>query len=150
MSSMVSRSPSLRNQSNDAFWMSIRCGSSRTCFTREKEVRARGAATLVVKRYSLPQNGETDEKSRTGENGGTSARLARVAKTHAATQGTLPAGSAFGPNRSARSPKWEGRGVLRDTSHKARLRGADERGRPPGGGLPFPAVRSATSARPSR
>src|ERR1041384_663878 len=58
MSSIVSRRPSFRNQSNDAFWMSIRFGSSRTCLTREKDVRARGAATLAVKRYSLPYNGE--------------------------------------------------------------------------------------------
>src|SRR5215471_3356656 len=62
MSSIVSRRPSLRNQWNEAFWMSIRFGRSRTCFTREKDVRARGAATLAVKRYSLPQNGERIRK----------------------------------------------------------------------------------------
>src|ERR671933_2151427 len=57
MSSIVSRSPSARNQSKDAFWMSIRLGSSRTCFRREKLFRATGAATLVVKRNSLPYDG---------------------------------------------------------------------------------------------
>src|SRR5918992_4867792 len=56
MSRMVSFRPSDLNQSNETFWMSIRLGRSRTCFKREKLFRARGAATLVVKRYSLPQN----------------------------------------------------------------------------------------------
>src|SRR6058998_3775357 len=63
MSSIVSRRPSLRNQSNDAFWMSIRFGSSRTSLMREKDVRARGAATLAVKRYSLPYYSEESEIS---------------------------------------------------------------------------------------
>src|SRR5205085_12014090 len=63
MSSMVSRRPSFRNQLNDAFWMSIRFGSSRTSLMREKDVRARGAATLAVKRYSLPYYSEESEIS---------------------------------------------------------------------------------------
>src|ERR1044072_7024856 len=63
MSSMGSRSPSFLNQSNDAFWMSIRFGSSRTCSTREKDVRARGAATLAVKRYSPPLKRRTDQRN---------------------------------------------------------------------------------------
>src|SRR5918912_695376 len=54
MSSIVSRRPSFRNQSNEAFWMSIRFGRSRTCFRREKLFRARGAATLLVKWRCLP------------------------------------------------------------------------------------------------
>src|SRR4029450_5808607 len=49
MSSIVSRRPSSRNQSKLAFWMSIRLGRSRTCFRREKFLRARGAVTRVVK-----------------------------------------------------------------------------------------------------
>src|SRR6478735_254726 len=54
MSSIVSRRPSFRNQSNEAFWMSIRLGRSRTCFRREKLLRARGAATRVLKAGCLP------------------------------------------------------------------------------------------------
>src|SRR3978361_2257473 len=54
MSSMVSRRPSSRNHLNEAIWMSIRFGSSRTFSMREKDLRARGDATLVVNRKSLP------------------------------------------------------------------------------------------------
>src|SRR5947209_14941045 len=50
MSSMVSRSPSLRNQSNDSRWMSIRLGRSRTCLRRENDLRARGAVTELAKK----------------------------------------------------------------------------------------------------
>src|SRR5919198_6121466 len=69
MSSIVSRRPSFRNQSKEAFWMSIRLGRSRTCFRREKLLRARGAATVVVKvGISLPYGSEGG----TGQNvGGT-------------------------------------------------------------------------------
>src|SRR5215216_2975178 len=49
MSSIVSRSPSSRNHLKEAFWMSIRFGSSRTCFRREKVLRARGAAIVLLK-----------------------------------------------------------------------------------------------------
>src|SRR6266567_821870 len=49
MSSIVSRRPSSRNHWNEAFWMSIRLGRSRTCSSLEKDLRARGEATLVVK-----------------------------------------------------------------------------------------------------
>src|ERR1041384_275119 len=63
MSEIVSRKPSFLNQSNDAFWMSIRFGSSRTSLMREKDVRARGAATLAVKRYGLPYCSEESEIS---------------------------------------------------------------------------------------
>src|SRR5947207_1437601 len=49
MSSIVSRRPSSRNQPNDAFWMSIRFGRSRTCFRREKLLRAPGAAIVLLK-----------------------------------------------------------------------------------------------------
>src|SRR5438094_4989568 len=54
MSSIVSLRPSSRNHWNEAFWMSIRLGRSRTCSRREKDVRARGEATVVVKKSSLP------------------------------------------------------------------------------------------------
>src|SRR5919205_3400149 len=54
MSSIVSRSPSRRNQSKDSRWMSIRLGRSRTCLRREKDLRARGAVTVLAKKNSLP------------------------------------------------------------------------------------------------
>src|ERR671938_362417 len=54
MSSIVSRRPSLRNQSKDSRWMSIRLGRSRTCLRREKEFRARGAVTVFANDNSLP------------------------------------------------------------------------------------------------
>src|SRR5215471_6524560 len=95
MSSMVSRRPSLRNQSNDAFWMSIRFGSSRTSLMREKDVRARGAATLAVKRYSLPYCEETEIW--TGENDGRQREPARVAK-----RGALPQAKPHGGRGQAR------------------------------------------------
>src|SRR3954453_9898072 len=49
MSLIVSRRPSSRNHWNEAFWMSIRLGRSRTFSIREKDLRARGEATVVVK-----------------------------------------------------------------------------------------------------
>src|ERR1041385_8430927 len=67
MSSIVSRRPSSRNQWNEAFWMSIRFGRSRTCFRREKLLRARGAATRVVKSGCLPYGYEGEWEMRTGE-----------------------------------------------------------------------------------
>src|SRR3954451_13682489 len=54
MSSIVSRRPSSRNHWNEAFWMSIRLGRSRTFSICEKDLRARGEATVVVKESSLP------------------------------------------------------------------------------------------------
>src|SRR5262245_30845919 len=57
MSLMVSRRPSSRNQSNDAFWMSIRFGRSRTCFRREKPLRARGATAPLVNYEASLENG---------------------------------------------------------------------------------------------
>src|SRR5262245_32537345 len=54
MSSMVSRRPSLRNHSNEAFWMSIKLGRSRTCFRREKLLRARGATVVLLKMRQPP------------------------------------------------------------------------------------------------
>src|SRR3954447_12331560 len=58
MSSIVSRSPSSRNHWNEAFWMSIRLGRSRMFSIREKDLRGRGEATLVVKKSGLPMAGE--------------------------------------------------------------------------------------------
>src|SRR5436309_12977544 len=49
MSSIVSLRPSSRNHWNEAFWMSIRLGRSRTFSILEKDLRARGEATLLVK-----------------------------------------------------------------------------------------------------
>ena len=57
MSSIVSRSPSSRNHWNEAFWMSIRLGRSRTCFRRENVLRARGATAVLLKN-SLPLGSE--------------------------------------------------------------------------------------------
>ena len=42
------------NHVNEAFWMSIRLGRSRTCLRRENVLRALGAATLLVKWNFLP------------------------------------------------------------------------------------------------
>src|SRR5436190_4113190 len=67
MSSIVSRRPSSMNHLKEAFWMSIRFGRSSTCLRREKLLRARGAATLVAKRFKPPY--ETLEM-RTGEDDG--------------------------------------------------------------------------------
>src|SRR5712691_10629520 len=87
MSSIVSRSPSFRNHPNEAFWMSIRWGRSRTCFRRENDLRARGAATVAVKRYSLPLRRNENQKIWTGEDGGTSAQPLRVPKDRPPSQG---------------------------------------------------------------
>src|SRR5918992_153472 len=54
MSSIVSRRPSSMNHWKDAFWMSMRLGRSRTCFRREKLLRARGATATLLKCDSLP------------------------------------------------------------------------------------------------
>src|ERR671937_206408 len=67
MSSIVSWRPSFMNQSKDAFWMSIRFGRSSTCFRREKLLRARRAATLLVKKRDLPLG--RVERQMAGENG---------------------------------------------------------------------------------
>src|SRR5688500_15984299 len=54
MSAIVSRRPSFLNHSNEAFWMSIRLGRSRTCFRREKLLRARGATAVLLKLLQPP------------------------------------------------------------------------------------------------
>src|SRR3954451_18735324 len=63
MSSLVSRRPSSRNHWNEALWMSIRLGRSRTWGRRENDLRARGEATLVVKKSGLPVDGRVLAKS---------------------------------------------------------------------------------------
>src|SRR4051794_28742991 len=62
MSSIVSRRPSSRNHWNEAFWMSIRLGRSRTWGRWEKDLRARGEATLVVKKSGLPMDWRVQAK----------------------------------------------------------------------------------------
>src|SRR5213596_2327114 len=80
MSSIVSRRPSLRNQSKEAFWMSMRFGRSRTCFRREKLLRARGAATMVVKvEISLPYGSEGGNELGTGETSAEPPSIADIA-----------------------------------------------------------------------
>src|SRR3954453_18456846 len=62
MSWIVSLSPSSRNHWNEAFWMSIRLGRSRTWGRWEKDLRARGEATLVVKKSGLPMDWRVQAK----------------------------------------------------------------------------------------
>src|SRR6478752_4781016 len=81
MSSIVSRRPSLRNHSNDAFWMSIRLGRSRTCFRREKLVRARGATVVLLKMRQPPLTACRGGRART-----LGAELHRIADAHAPPQ----------------------------------------------------------------
>src|ERR671925_652882 len=57
MSSIVSRRPSSMNHRNEAFWMSIRLGRSRTCFRREKLLRGRGATTPLLNYEASLENG---------------------------------------------------------------------------------------------
>src|ERR1051326_1524787 len=80
MSSIVSRRPSSRNHWNEAFWMSIRLGRSRTCSRREKDLRARGEATFVVKENSLPWDvrDQATRAVRLTDERGTSAQPVRV------------------------------------------------------------------------
>src|SRR5438477_6931841 len=67
MSSIVSRRPSVRNQSKDSRWISIRLGRSRTCLRRENDLRARGAVTVLAKKNSLPywlrNEGEAEKRA---------------------------------------------------------------------------------------
>src|SRR5689334_23559502 len=99
MSSMVSRRPSSRNHWNEAFWMSIRLGRSRTFSIREKDLRARGEATFVVKeKASLgdEQNsgvcGRAERRAVVRRRGGTSAQPARIPTRPPYTQAEAAAG----------------------------------------------------------
>src|ERR1043165_9968816 len=126
MSSIVSRRPSFRNQSNDAFWISMRCGSSRTCFTREKDLRARGAATLAVKRYSLPYNGEESEISDKRKRRNVSATCKGTENRGRSASGALP-GPRCCLDGSAKRLQWEARATFVTNCHK---RGKAARRRP--------------------
>src|ERR1044072_7530035 len=88
MSSIVSRRPSFRNHSNDAFWISIRLGRSRTCFRREKLVRARGATVVLLKMRQPPLTA-----CRVGGARKLGAEPRRIADAHAPPQ---PLGSGVG------------------------------------------------------
>src|SRR5215211_5153344 len=129
MSLIVSCRPSFRNHWKDAFWMSIRLGRSRTCLRREKLVRARGAATLVVKRYSLPYSERENPDRRRRK---TTARPVKVPEGRPPTQGKacgIPRRSNIAPKRA----KWRGerrsaaRYRERAEPGKARLRGEYKR-----------------------
>src|SRR3954447_16981922 len=128
MSSIVSRRPSLRNQSNDALWMSIRFGSSRTSLIREKDVRARGAATLAVKRYSLPYYSEESEISDRRKRAERQREPARVPNAGAPPQGKAPRRPRTRVNRSAERQKGEVRSC--DGSRTSDSASRDANGRP--------------------
>src|SRR6058998_1672502 len=89
MSSIVSRRPSFKNHSKEAFWMSMRLGRSRTCLRREKLLRARGAATMVVKfEISLPygsMGGKRGNVGGTAQHSGTGPHPTRQASRGGAT-----------------------------------------------------------------
>src|ERR1700681_2248776 len=67
MSSMVSRSPSLRNHSNDERWMSMRSGTSSTFPRRENERRTRAALTLLKSRGLLDEHGGHGGRTRAAD-----------------------------------------------------------------------------------
>src|SRR5437868_9025384 len=77
MSSIVSRRPSSRNHWNEAFWMSIRLGRSRTWGRRENDLRARGEATLVVKKSGLPVDWRDQAKNERADSVGWGRRPGR-------------------------------------------------------------------------
>src|SRR3954471_18972736 len=124
MSSIVSRRPSLRNQSNDALWMSIRFGSSRTSLIREKDVRARGAATLAVKRYSLPYYSEESEISDRRKRAERQREHARVPNAGAPPQGGAPRRPRTRLNPSAERKKGEARACDASRTSEGRVAAA--------------------------
>src|SRR4051794_11497557 len=128
MSLIVSRRPSSRNHWNEAFWMSIRLGRSRTFSIREKDLRARGEATFVVKeKASL---GDVRDSAFEGvQNGGRAER-----------RRNLP-GYRRGPPTRKRSLRREGR------KWNGRNRSAAGAGRPASGGR---AAGGAAKARAGR
>src|SRR3954452_24299636 len=131
MSSIVSRRPSLRKQSNDALWMSIRFGSSRTSLIREKDVRARGAATLAVKRYSLPYYSEESEISDRRKRAVRQREPARVPKAGVVPQGKPPRRPRTRLNGSAQRQKGHARSCDGPPTGDSTSRDGE---RPPGGG----------------
>src|SRR6476620_9999824 len=96
--------------------MSIRFGSSRTSLMREKDVRARGAATLAVKRYSLPYYSEESEISDRRKRAERQREPARVPNAGAPTQGKPPRRPRQRPHSSAERQKAVVR--LRDPSNE--------------------------------
>src|SRR3954452_2506733 len=127
MSSIVSRRPSLRKQSNDALWMSIRFGSSRTSLIREKDVRARGAATLAVKRYSLPYYSEESEISDRRKRAERQREPARVPNAGVVPQGKPPRRPRTRLNGSAERNKGKVRACDGSRTSEGRVAAALER-----------------------
>src|SRR6185503_20157250 len=125
MSLIVSRRPSSRNHWNEAFWMSMRLGSSRTFSIREKDLRARGEATLVVKeRASLGDVRNSGDLRRAGvRTDGTSAQPARIPigpslpQAKARREPVLPVDGSAG---TARRPLAEQKAVPRGGRSKKR------------------------------
>src|ERR1043166_4042948 len=113
MSSIVSLRPSSRNHWNEAFWMSIRLGRSSTCLRREKLLRARGAATRVVKSGCLPYGYEGEWEMRTGESRRGTAKYTQRSRGGARASGrvaawrlrTIDAAPAGRQNRYTRTTK---------------------------------------------
>ena len=71
MSAMVSLRPSLRNQSHDFFWMSMRLGSGSGWSSLAKDVRTRGAwgsfkRVSSVYAWTREEEHTTPEESRYG------------------------------------------------------------------------------------
>ena len=48
---------------NEDFWIAIRLGRSRTFSIREKDLRARGEATVVVKEEAAPAEAPQEEQT---------------------------------------------------------------------------------------
>src|SRR3989304_5420843 len=106
MSSIVSRSPSSMNHLKEAFWMSIRLGTSSTWSRREKLLRSRRAATFVAKSYDLPPG--RVERTMGVRHRGTAARLASVADSPDSPQGKPSTVGLLAPPYRALPPKWVG------------------------------------------
>src|SRR5436305_9906578 len=104
--------------------MSIRFGSSRTSLMREKDVRARGAATLAVKRYSLPYYSEESEISDRRKRRNVT-RTCKGTQRWGSTARRAPRRPRSGANRSADRNKAE------DPRARETLSAGE---RPPGGG----------------
>src|SRR5712691_9159433 len=107
MSPIVSRRPSSRNHWNEDFWMAIRLGRSRTFSMREKEVRARGEATVVVKEEaSLGGRAKSGGFRRAGElTSGTSAQPVSIPTQPPLPQANAAAGAGFARRTLAHAPR---------------------------------------------
>src|SRR5438445_13198123 len=102
MSSIVSLRPSSRNHWNEAFWMSIRLGRSRTFSILEKDLRARGEATLLVKEEASLGDVRAQANFRRANvrTDGTSAQPARVPEVTPLPQAWPTAVAGCAANRS--------------------------------------------------